>query len=177
MEISVDTLFHFEETFVDIRRRFTIDKVLALLVLLTCSALPGRAIVVATNLGPGDTFSSNGILIENFFINGEVTGFAVAFVPGISATLQDVALPLSTDLLGSLTVGIASDAGGQPGAVITLLAQNGSISVASALVTFSCTNCPLLQANSQYWIVAVPANPNTEATWQFSPSALGNASF
>jgi hypothetical protein len=156
-------------------RKSTIAKLLAALV--ACTALPTSANTLATNLGPGNTFSNDGIIIENFFINGEVTGFATSFLPATTATLRDVVLPLSTDLGGSLTVGIASDADGQPGSVLTLLTQNGSISSATALVTFTCAYCPVLQAATRYWIVAVPTTGYTDATWHFSPSALGNAFF
>jgi hypothetical protein len=159
------------------QRKSTIVRDLALVVLASCTALPANAVVVATNLGPGNTFSNNSILIENFLIRGEVTGFAASFVANVTATLRDVDLPLSSDVGGSLTVGIASDAGGQPGTVITLLTQNGSIPGTPRLVAFTCSNCPQLQANTTYWIAAVTTNLNTESFWYFSPNALGNASF
>jgi hypothetical protein len=111
----------------DAQRKSTIDKAIGLFFLVTCTALPANAVVVGSNLGQGNTFSTNGILIENFHTNGEVTGFAASFVPSVTATLRDVVLPLSTDVGGSLTVGITSDAGGQPGTVLTLLTQNGSV--------------------------------------------------
>jgi len=159
----------------------TTKEALGLVFLITCVALPGNAVVVASNLGPGNAFSNNGILIENFLTNGEVTGFATSFVPSITATLQDVVLPLSTDVGGSLTVAITSDAAGQPGSVLALLTQNGTVplvfSGGAKLLTFTCGNCLLLQANTRYWISAVVTNLNTDVTWNFSPSALGGAFF
>ena len=163
------------------QRKSAVNRTLGLGFLVICAALPSQAVVVASNLGTGSAFSSNGVLIENFHINGEVTGFAASFVPSVTATLQDIRLPLATEISGSqLTVAITSDAGGQPGAVLTLLTQNGvvpSIFSGAQLVSFSCHSCLMLQANTRYWIASVTTNLNTDVTWYFSPSALGNAVF
>jgi hypothetical protein len=59
----------------------------------------------------------------------------------------------------------------------TLLTQNGTIVGNTALVSFGCSQCPLLQSNTQYWVVAVPTSLNNEVIWYFVTSALGNAYF
>jgi len=158
------------------------DSRLALLVLFASTAPPGNAITVATDLGPGNTFQNNNAeLIENHSIRGEVTGFAASFLPAVTATLLDVKLPLFAVFGNTLTVGIASDASGQPGSVITYLTQNGGIVTypsGPTLVTFNCaSNCSLLQAGTTYWIVAVASDSLTDAYWYFSPSAVGNGFF
>jgi len=161
---------------VNTRQMSTIGQALALVVLASCTAR-ANLITVATNLGPGDTFQGNSIMIENYLIPGEVTGFAAAFVPNTTATLLDVFLPLSAQFGGSLTAAVLSDAGGLPGSIIASLTQDGSIPENPGLVEFTCSDCPQLQANSTYWIAAVTANLDTNVFWNFSPTALGNASF
>ena len=149
--------------------RHTIGGGLALLALTLC-AVPANAstITVAANLGPVGTY---GPVV--FDLQSDLAE-AASFTPRLSAWLWDVMLPLS-DLSGppSVTVGIASDNSGLPGAVLATLTQIGTIpSSGSALVTFTCDECVALESGKLYWLVAGASNTSTVALWDSSDIAL-----
>jgi hypothetical protein len=98
-------------------------------------------------------------------------GWAISFNPTVSATLQDVVLPLMSESVSpALVIAVAADSSGSPGAVISTLTQNGSIPSlpTSALVMFTCNTCAQLQAGTPYWLVAGVATGTTFVDWKVS---------
>jgi hypothetical protein len=172
-----------EEYYVRTPRKCSIGCGLILLALTVCCAVPASAntMVVAANLGPGPYTEGSYLVQGNPKPGANVAeSYAVSFTPKVSTTLEDVKLPLSA-LSGppSLTVGIASDDSGRPGSVLATLTQDGTIpsSPASALVSFTCTTCPVLEAGTPYWVVTGAPSGDTFLAWSLSTSELGSFDF
>jgi hypothetical protein len=172
-----------EEYYVRTPRKCSIGCGLILLALTVCCAVPASAntMVVAANLGPGPYTEGSYLVQGNPKPGANVAeSYAVSFTPKVSTTLEDVKLPLSA-LSGppSLTVGIASDDSGRPGSVLATLTQDGTIpsSPASALVRFTCTTCPVLEAGTPYWVVTGAPSGDTFLAWSLSTSELGSFDF
>jgi len=150
---------------------------LFLILLFVAAASPGRATVVATNLGSGGAYGSGQYILQGNPIPGEnvAQSFAVSFTPTVSATLREIVLPLE-DPFGSafsIDVGVATDNSGAPGSIITTLTVNGTIpSATSALVSFTCSSCPTLTAGQRYWIVT-GASGSTFLFWYWASSDTG----
>jgi hypothetical protein len=172
-----------ERPFMRMFQRSVVNCALTLVVLAIPMVQQAKAytVLLATNLGSGGTYSSGEYLLQGNPLPSEnvAQSFAVSFVPGVSALIQDVVLPLSS-LLGppAIIVGIASDNSGLPGGILTMLTQNGTISSSTTLVSFTCSGaCPLLSAGTRYWIVTSPQSGSTFVEWHVSSNENGNYAF
>jgi hypothetical protein len=156
---------------------------LGVLALIICAGEQAKAytVVVASNLGAGGTYGSGEYIIQGNPVPGMnvAESYAVSFVASSSAVLQDVKLPLAA-VLGppSIIVGIAPDNSGQPGSILAMLTQNGTISSSGAtLVSFTNSAGPLLEAGTRYWVVTGAPDGNTFVYWYLSNTETGNYDF
>ncbi len=135
------------------------------------SAVPAMAgtITVYNNLGGG--FSAAG---------GREVGFgqviASPFSPSTTVDLADAVLALG-NVQGTNTpvsLYLESNNSGVPGAILDALTQVGTIGPfpPSGLITFNCTSCPLIDAGTEYWIVAVEDTTSLQV-WNFSNTDTG----
>ncbi|HEV2175977.1 MAG TPA: choice-of-anchor R domain-containing protein [Terriglobia bacterium] len=135
-------------------------------------AKPAQAdtITVFTNLGLGGSFNT----LQGWDVDGGITGaqaIADAFTPSLTTMLSSAELALGLNLgSGSVNVYIESDSAGLPGVIIATLIQQGSLGgfPPGALVDFTCTACPLLEAGVQYWLVAQVSDPSTAIEWNWN---------
>jgi hypothetical protein len=138
--------------------------------------------VLATDLGPDQTYSNQLYIIQGNPVAGEnvAQSLAVPFTPDITAPLEDVLLPLFNLTGGpnSIIVDIAANASGAPGSILSDLTEINPVPSSSALVTFACdSSCPELQAGTEYWILTGAPFGNTFVAWDLSPSSQGDFDF
>lgn len=96
---------------------------------------------------------------------------ANAFTPSQTVTLADAQLALGTILgLSSMSLYLESNAGGLPGTVVATLTQQGALAgfPPGSLVDYTCTACPMLQAGTEYWLVAEEPDPDTVVAWAWN---------
>jgi hypothetical protein len=145
---------------------------LIVLVAALCAA-PAMAgdVTVYTNLGSGQSFNNNGGWTLGTWYNGANQAMASPFTPTTTTNLADALLAV-TYFGGDnppLDVYLESDNSGQPGAVLTTLTQQGgtlpAFGSSGPVTTFTCTTCPLMDAGSTYWLVAVQPDPDSLQTW------------
>lgn len=137
--------------------------------------VPAYADVVYTNFGAGMSFNDNsGYLIGACCSVNEVN--ATSFMTSSSVQFTDAILALNNlDLSGfgtpgtQVTVTLDTDSGsGTPGVVLDTLTQETNVSAPGA-VTFACATCPVLAANTTYWLV-MSSPDGSVTTWDFSNS-------
>jgi hypothetical protein len=151
--------------------RFFARAICTALVLL--SAVPARASVIFSNLGPGNSLASPGIGIGFITFTSTFNYAGIAFTPtGQNYTLDSLELPLRLISGPSVAdVFLTTDSGGLPGSILESFHVTGVLTdAATVLVTIDSTNHPLLNAGTQYWIVAA-GGPSTFASW--SQNELG----
>lgn len=131
-----------------------------------------RADTVFTSFGPNQSY--NGVAwvdVGAVSLGNQVVAFP--FVPTATAALSsvDIAVP-HVGTTSGVVVSILSNNGGAPGGVLDTLSQVASLS--TAISSFSCgTSCPVLQAGSEYWLVAQESDGSTRSQFFFSPTATG----
>ncbi len=155
---------------------------LATTILLTGGAGLAQAdpIVVFSNLGSMPQYDpANGWTVDGGADAGQI--LAAAFTPTDGIVFSDAQLPVGlifTNLAASpLDVYLAADQGGLPGAAITDLSLAAGQTVGAwppaGPVTYNCTVCPALNAQTQYWLVVQIPNLNpddfiSEAAWNWN---------
>ncbi len=151
-------------------------------IMLVAFASAGATDVLYTTLGPnGEYDSASGYFVDGSNYFNQV--LAMPFTPSQSENLSDAVLALG-NYAGSnspVNVYLESDNGGVPGSVLATLTQQGSIppfSSGGGLVQFNCAGCGQVSAGTQYWIVALEGDPNTEQAWMFAyQDQQGSAAF
>ena len=103
---------------------------------------------------------------------------AMSFTAGATADLKDAVLVLFhwSVTNSPLTVDLESNASGEPGAILAILTQAGTIPDVPTpdLVTFNYSGGPVaLVAGGQYWLVAVQPDMFTEDAWFLSNDDAG----
>ena len=126
--------------------------------------------VVFSNFGPGMTFNTNtGITIDggNLF---RVTIPAVAFTPSESVTFSSALVAIGhSDGPNILQVLLMTSGGGLPANVIESFTLTDLPEFASGeIVVINSALRPVLTSGIQYWLVAVPTDPDTLMAWNFS---------
>jgi hypothetical protein len=155
---------------------------IALLGLTICCGLPAAASVIASTVPNGPFPVCCGLIVQAI-VGSSPESVAAAFTPNSSVTLRDIMLALySLSNSPSMTVAIAQDVAGLPGPIIATLTQNGLIPAypqsgifqQSGLVTFTCGQCPVLQAGTRYWIVGAPVGAYGVG-WLYDTQVLGKS--
>ena len=96
---------------------------------------------------------------------------ANAFTPSQTVTLADAQLALGSILgLGSVSIYLESNVGGMPGTMLTSLTQQGTLAgfPPGSLMEYTCAACPMLQAGTEYWLVAQEPDPDTVVEWAWN---------
>lgn len=152
-------------------RKTTLLTLTGLLVLLVCTTA-GATDVLYTTLGPnGEYDTGSGWFIDGTSYFNQV--LAMPFIPNMSENIGDAVLALGNYAGNNSAVllYLQSDNGGLPGNVLDILTQVGVIppfSNGGGLVQFNCNACPLLNAGTQYWLVGVEPDANTEQAWMWA---------
>jgi hypothetical protein len=130
-------------------------------------ALPAavRADVIYSDFGAGQTYNTT---VGNVIGGVGQSNFAQAdpFTPSTTATLGSITVAMGNVSGGnSVTLTLANDAGGKPGSAIETfnVTVPASFSGGSSLITVDSTTNPVLQAGTQYWLVASGAASNRNA--------------
>jgi len=143
---------------------------MAVMAAIALYAVPLRAEIIHSNLGPGDSFDP-------------ASGWVVATLASIDHVDQAIAMPftvigtnytftsaeLAMWLVGGtspLEISLTADASGVPGDVIETISVNLPVGD-PALVTATSTLNPSLTAGSIYWIAAV-ASGDLSSVWKFA---------
>ena len=156
----------------------------ALLCVLLCVASAGATVIYSTLSPNGEYDTTNGYFVDGANYFNEV--IAMPFTPSQTLQLLDAVLALGNYAGGNnpINLYLESDNGGLPGNILATLTQVGTIpsfNSGGGLITFNCSSCPVVSMGTQYWIVAVEPDPNTEQVWmyayndQFGPSAFNNS--
>jgi hypothetical protein len=133
-------------------------------VALTPLTVHASSVTIFNTFGPGHSFD-NGGGIEVGTANGVITiTAAMAFTPNMTAPLFaiDVAIGSESVTGTQFNLALVTDNGGQPGSVLeswSLTATFLSVTCAHCFETAFSTQNPILQAGTQYWLVASPG-PN-----------------
>ncbi|MEO8727229.1 MAG: PEP-CTERM sorting domain-containing protein, partial [Acidobacteriaceae bacterium] len=150
---------------------------IAMIVMLSAgSAMAGT---LYTTLGPGGAFdSANGYFVDgsNFF--NQV--IASPFMVSSTATLTGAQLGIGNFAGSNSPINLfvetgSGGSGGVPdGNILATLTQVGTIPPfgSMSLTQFTCSGCLTLTTGTQYWLVAMEADPTTEQAWNF---AFGDA--
>lgn len=151
--------------------------VTGLAALLACflftAAAQSKADTIYSNLGPGQTFDAAQASVFGHSSNGNTYVLAYTFVPTETATLTDAELAIARIAApgpAPVNVYIESNVGGQPGAVLDMLAPAGNVGFTPSLVDFTCAACSELQAGTTYWIVAQVSDPALSVSWYYTGS-------
>jgi hypothetical protein len=152
---------------------------LALVVICLASASPLKADTIFSNLGPNQSFnSSSGWVIGSCCSEGQGQVFAFPFIPTRTATFTDAVLALQrTSGASPLNVEIEASSDGAPGPILDTLTQSKDLSPTPSLVDFTCSSCLVLNAGTQYFVVAQQSDPSDVASWGFSNSSANTAFF
>ena len=138
----------------------------------------GSVLVFTNFTGPGGWDTADGYFVDGADFFDQV--LAGGFTPSSTVTFADTALamgiytPDGSALNGTARVYLESDAGGIPGTILDgpLAQQNGIRDFQNGfggnVVQFNCVTCPVLNAGTQYWIVAAQFRAPVEDTWDFS---------
>jgi hypothetical protein len=151
-------------------RKLTLLSVVAALTLLLCAS--ASADTLYTTLGPnGEYDTGSGWFVDGANYFNQV--IAMPFTPNATANMADAVLALGNYAGGNNPVSLylESDNGGMPGNVLATLTQQGTIppfSSGGGLVQFNCNGCGTVNSGTQYWLVAVETDPNTEQAWMWA---------
>lgn len=140
-------------------------------------ALPqADAATIYNTFGPGDTFKSPGWTISNQSDSLPNLDQGDAFIPDASYSLDTIELAFSLiEGTNALDVWLMSDSGGEPGTIIEtfqFINQMSSIPL-RGIISGTSTLSPLLEAGTQYWLIASVPVSGTLAVWWMSPSVEG----
>jgi hypothetical protein len=142
----------------------------AVMAAIALYAVPLRADIIHSNLGPGDSFDP-------------ASGWVVATLGSIDHVDQAIAMPftvigtnytftsaeLAMWLVGGtslLEISLTADASGVPGDVIETISVNLPVGDPALVIATSTLN-PSLMAGSTYWIAAV-ASGDLSSVWKFA---------
>jgi len=127
-------------------------------------------ITIYSNLDSSGGFNTaQGWVVDGGSVADQV--IANAFTPSQTVTLADAQLALGSILgLSSMSVYLESNVGGAPGTVLASLTEQGAMGgfPPGSLVEYTCTACPMLQAGTEYWLVAQEPDPDTVAAWAWN---------
>jgi len=154
--------------------KLTLRLVFALAALLWSSGAAHAGSILFSNLGPGDTYATNGGTPvtgpSNAFLifTGIDRDRAMGFIPLITATVDSLTVPLGLETgTSAINFAVASDSGGLPGAILDTFQFSGfPFFPGSALLTSTSTTHAELEAGLPYWLVA-DASGDTAAVWMF----------
>jgi len=145
---------------------------------LLAAGQAAHASVVFSNFGsPAQFDPNNGWGLDGGAIAGQM--LAVQFTPASDDTLRAVNLALGiafTNLGQSpITVYLAADAAGLPGADLADLTTLGTVGSfpPGGVVTYICQTCTALNSGTPYWVVAAIPNSDTDhflsqASWNWN---------
>ncbi len=126
--------------------------------------------VLYSTLGPSGQYdSANGWYVDG--ANYDNQALAMPFTPDESNVVYGARLALGNYAGGNSPINlyIYDDNYGIPGGTqLGILQQQGTIlpfSQGGGLVWFRCVACPEVTVGTQYWLVAVETDPNTEQAW------------
>ncbi|TWT95219.1 hypothetical protein Pla108_33620 [Botrimarina colliarenosi] len=148
---------------------------LTLGVALAAGAACGRsdAAVIFNNLGPGDSFSASGRIVQGPSVGtiGDVNQGSTFTVGPADAYLTSVSLGVSVNSspsvgTGPIDVKIAADAGGSPGAILRTLSTSLG-STGDQLVTLPDDGSLLLSAGATYWVL-MDGEGDFDGSWRFN---------
>lgn len=132
-----------------------------------------QAAVIFSNLGPGDSFSSSGRIVQGPAVGtiGDVNQASTFTVGPTDAFLTSVSLGINANDppntgTGPVEVGIAADAGGTPGAILRTLSANVGVS-GEQLLTVADDGSLLLSAGTTYWVV-MDGEAGFDGSWRFN---------
>jgi hypothetical protein len=153
--------------------------VVALALFAVNPVFAGTLTTVYTNLGLGGAFDSASYYpVQWFPVNaGEGEADAAPFTPSATFRLADAILALGTNATTNspLSIYLESDSGGEPGSILATLTQVDMTPflLNPGLVLFDCTACPLIDAGTQYWLVATQGTNGVYDGWFLSNSDQG----
>lgn len=133
------------------------------LLVLACAAgaVPASADVVYSNFGSGGSFDSGAAYPLGPIANVNQV-IAESFETTSAVQFEDAQLGLFSDPGTTTDVYLESSVSGGPGSVIdTLVEQGSAVGYPGSIITFDCSACVTLSANTEYWIVAADGNGTT----------------
>lgn len=132
-----------------------------------------EAAVIFSNLGPGDSFSSTGRIVQGPSVGtiGDVNQGSTFTVGPSNAFLTSVSLGVHVDGppntgTGPIDVMIAADAGGSPGAILRTLSANLGVA-GEQLVTLPDDGSLELTAGATYWVL-MDGEGGFDGAWRFN---------
>jgi hypothetical protein len=133
---------------------------------LASSAMFANGSIIFSNFGPGDSYDPRSYTVQtSVFV-------AAPFVPiGSNYILDQIDLPLALiGGLNSLTVDLATNAGGVPGAAIESWVFNdlAPFPDSSPPLSASSVSHPELYGGAMYWLVVTATNASTIAAWNLN---------
>jgi hypothetical protein len=140
-------------------------RIMAVIVLLGASA--AHASIISSDIQPGDFFGP-GIAIGLVPFVGAFNYAGIGFTPSQTYTFDSTELAISLSSGPNvLNVYLMGNSSGLPSGVLESFDLNGALSTTpgTSLVTIDSVTHPLLDAGTQYWIVAA-GGPDTYASWQ-----------
>ena len=153
----------------------TIKLGLMCLIVLVISAGTSQAGVIFSTFGPGDSHSTGfSFDVTSPPANGstdrdEAMGFSVQGVNDFTLTSIELAVINSFSNNGGtlMDVYLMSDVAGEPGSVIESFQLDLPAAFFGGILTASSLLNPILQAGSEYWLVASATEPNSFLGWYF----------
>ena len=119
-----------------------------------------HAAVIFNNLGPGNSFSAGGRIVQGPAVGtiGDVNQAAQFTVGPTDAFLTSISLGMNVNDppnsgTGPIDIVLAADAGGAPGATIRTLSTNAGVT-GEQLIVVADDGSQLLSANTSYWVIA-----------------------
>jgi hypothetical protein len=138
------------------------------LLVLACAvgAVPASADVVYSNFGSGGSFDPGSAYnIGPVYIYNQV--IAESFETTSAVQFEDAQLALYSTSGTTADVYLESSASGGPGSVLdTLVEQSSVLTYPGSIITYDCSACATLSADTEYWIVTAVGNGDTQ--WSFN---------
>ncbi len=130
-------------------------------------------VVVFNSFGPGNTYLTTvGWGVEGVSVAAGYRGQAEWFVPGVSGNLSSLQLAMfRSSGSGRSNIYLAQDNGGIPG---TILESYLNVLSPGGVITLNSTTQSLLQAGSEYWLCAEPADNTTVSGWYENNQSQAN---
>lgn len=142
-------------------------QLLATALFLSLISSPCQADVIFSNLGPGDTFSAGGRILQGESVGtiGNVDQASSFTVGGTSYLLDSLELGVNLTAAGPLDVILAADNGGEPGAELETISLN--LGTGEQLAFAAAAGTTTLDANTTYWVIA-DAQGSLDGGWRFN---------
>jgi hypothetical protein len=139
------------------------------MVFVACPLIANGSTVLYSTMGPNGQFDGTYAWLLGGY--GSET-MADAFIPYTTSKLADAVLVLQYNSYytnnSPVQVFLEADAGQTPGPILDSLTQVGTLQTLPGPITFTCTSCPMLQAGTTYWLVAVQPDVNSVDGWKYS---------